>query len=1179
MSYISYLKKSELINLANEVLYSYDNGKFKRVKVNDTYTTRELRKMIQECYPGIAKIEKILAARDEKFNDIKYLNNLIKVENLFKEAEAEAAVVNQTKNNLSKLLKSLNEKFEEERRTAAEINDVVQSINNNNFVEKIFNIPNDENKLVLLLSKIEPDKKLLVEITMKDGQKIYSCLNDYSISALKDLIKNFSTTNFNLNTLFNSPAEVEPINTSDSANLNSINGINLNDVASIRIFKYFNNKAEEFKTYDNVGGAFFKYSLIKYPQLKKILSKYQIFNIKEDKKEFEKSLSDNCLVYALKKSGKFSNVIINSIKTKMIGRMIPKKKLTEISNIYNIEFIIKNIKYNRKDTIKQKKQTSNIPITINLCLFEEHYFLDEYIEGITKYYIDNIDEIEEKCQNITQEDRFTINRIKNSQYICEQNRDSKLSSSYLIQKLFKKNAFEPLTVLDTMSTDTYRYVSKKIDVKTFEINKTDYSPIELIEKNKKSESNKQTIYYADCEADVSTPIHKAYSIAYVKQGTTDYKFIFGDKCIVKFMDDIENNSIVYFHNLGYDSRLFLEQGIKISKNIITKGSKVMSITMNKGHKFITLKDSYCLLSMPLAAFPSSFGLKDIKKEMFPYNYYTFENFKKLNLKGVISEAGRNEIGNKFDTKIFESNIDLIPGCRIDKRTEGPQASKIGDHFDMVKYVKFYNIQDVRILQQGFETFANILISNFNINPFETLTAPSLSNIYFNKHIYANKNIMQYNGILREYIQSAVSGGRCMTRDNQKYHLTCELNDFDAVSLYPSAMHRLYIPTGAPRKLRDEELNFEYLKLNTCGEDDNDKLIKCYIVDINITKINIPRHFPLINYKDIKTNVKRWENKCTNMRVDNITLEDLIKYQGIEFNIIGGICWEGHKDFTIRHEIEKLHNLRCQYKTTNKPLADVIKLIMNSAYGKTIQKPIEDQSIIKSVSKYNSKTKQHEPELDKYLIKNAAYIKQLIPLNTNELETSKHDTRSFRIIKSKSIDTSCSNCLVGELILSMSKRIMNEVMCLAEDLNIPLYYQDTDSMHIDNSRIKELAQKYKEIYGRELIGKNLGQFHCDFDELTNNPRSIESIFLGKKVYIDKLTNDNGDIAYHYRMKGVDLKCVDYVSNEQFNGDIITLYKYLFDHSLTFDLTKTKPRFKMDKNFTVSTINNFSRTLSF
>ena len=249
MSYISHLKKSELIQLANDVLYTFKNGKFKRVKVNESFTTRQLRKMIQECYPGISSIDKILAARDEKFNDISFLINLKNVNNMFKNAEEEA-VINQTKINMTNVIKSLHNRFEEERRIKTEINDVIQSLNSDKFVEKIFNIPNDGNKLVFFLSKIEPNKKLLIEITMKDGQKIFCCLNEYSISTLKELIINYSTTNFNLNTLFNTSDELEPINTSDSANLNTPNGINLNEVESIRIFKYFNKDIEQTKTFE-----------------------------------------------------------------------------------------------------------------------------------------------------------------------------------------------------------------------------------------------------------------------------------------------------------------------------------------------------------------------------------------------------------------------------------------------------------------------------------------------------------------------------------------------------------------------------------------------------------------------------------------------------------------------------------------------------------------------------------------------------------------------------------------------------------------------------------------------------------------------------------------------------------------------------------------------------------------
>ena len=67
-----------------------------------------------------------------------------------------------------------------------------------------------------------------------------------------------------------------------------------------------------------------------------------------------------------------------------------------------------------------------------------------------------------------------------------------------------------------------------------------------------------------------------------------------------------------------------------------------------------------------------------------------------------------------------------------------------------------------------------------------------------------------------------------------------------------------------------------------------------------------------------------------------------------------------------------------------------------------------------------------------------------------------------------------------MILAMSKRIMNEVMTLAEDLKINVYYQDTDSLHIESDKLEELRTVFKNKYNRELIGKNLGQFHSDFE---------------------------------------------------------------------------------------------------
>ena len=75
--------------------------------------------------------------------------------------------------------------------------------------------------------------------------------------------------------------------------------------------------------------------------------------------------------------------------------------------------------------------------------------------------------------------------------------------------------------------------------------------------------------------------------------------------------------------------------------------------------------------------------------------------------------------------------------------------------------------------------------------------------------------------------------------------------------------------------------------------------------------------------------------------------------------------------------------------------------------------------------------------------------------------------------------SLDNPLLGIHVLSMSKRIMNEVMCLAFDIGCHIYYQDTDSMHIEKNDLNMLATEFKKKYDRELIGTDLGQFHSDF----------------------------------------------------------------------------------------------------
>ena len=365
-------------------------------------------------------------------------------------------------------------------------------------------------------------------------------------------------------------------------------------------------------------------------------------------------------------------------------------------------------------------------------------------------------------------------------------------------------------------------------------------------------------------------------------------------------------------------------------------------------KEIILKDSYSLLSKPLSQFPSIFKLETGQKEMFPYKYYTIERLKKN--EGIISEAGKDENKTTWNQQQFEDNLKRI-GADYEDGT-----------FNMKKYAEFYCNQDVRILQQGFNKFREMTLQEpFCMDVDDYISAPALANAYFTKHIYCNDKTYAYAGVVRAFIQRAIYGGRCMTCDNKKWHITKTLNDFDAVSLYPSAMKRLYTCSGTPAELTDEMLSVDYLMKHTADADsqvDSEHHISSYVVDIEITKVNKQLHFPLIVYRDSNTHTNRNENVCCKMTVDNIMLEDLIKFQGIECNIIRGIYWVGEKDFKIRDEIQKLHELRCTYKATKNPMQEIIKLIMNSAYGKCIQKPIDKTVQYCKVQTYKRYTRKY-----------------------------------------------------------------------------------------------------------------------------------------------------------------------------------------------------------------------------
>ena len=321
----------------------------------------------------------------------------------------------------------------------------------------------------------------------------------------------------------------------------------------------------------------------------------------------------------------------------------------------------------------------------------------------------------------------------------------------------------------------------------------------------------------------------------------------------------------------------------------------------------------------------------------------------------------------------------------------------------------------------------------------------------------------------------------------------------------------------------------------------------YVVEIVVSKVDRRLRFPTCRIKGADGRCN-WTNDLVGQTVvvDKWTLEEMVKHQGVEFSVVRGYYYDEGRNYTIGKVIQELYSLRAKYKKEENPIEQIYKLIMNSAYGKTGLRPIDcDVS--------------YQPEKDAFIDTNYNHIKSYTQMPNGQWR--------FEIYKEIHSHYNRQQCAME--ILSVSKKIMNEVMVLAEDLSVDIHYQDTDSMHVPSKDTPRLIEAFRKKFGRNLIGEQLGQFDTDFEfkdawHLSDgryqkvgkggqkNVRAVRSVFLGKKSYLDVLQDDAGNIAYHIRMKSIPSKCLlDHVA--KCYDDPLHFYLHLYNgNPATIDL---------------------------
>jgi len=865
-------------------------------------------------------------------------------------------------------------------------------------------------------------------------------------------------------------------------------------------------------------GAFFKYT----HSTSLDLSRYGVFST-----VVPDNYNDTCLIVALQNSN-IAKEKIESIKHMVKNRVIPKTDLEKICKQLQVSIILKT-----EDSSKGSRNVFGKEYVekVNIGLLDDHYFLIEEVP-ITSFALRNYSELKD---------------IPNFQSIIKQKgkyyeRDEKrfISSFELIKILLEKKdeLLYPITLENQMIASTQFY-----DRVVSEITNLEYDPATCItpvqKKPEKEDKNNYVNMFFDFETCTENE-HVPYLCCLYDGHIT--KTFYGSDCGIKMLSSLRQNTRIIAHNAGYDYRFIVKYLRQI--NEISKGTHLISASGVFGSKNIRveIKDSYNLITMPLIDFTETFNLGNVKKQIMPYSLYTQNNIKN----GFVSIAEALTHVSEADKEQFISNIDKW-NLRCDNNS-----------YDILQYSARYCEIDCEVLAKGYNTFRGWIQKAFNLDTNTILTAASLAHTFFvNSDCYEGVNALS--GVPQLFIQKCVVGGRVMCSENKKNYIPSYVgNDFDATSLYPSAMARLPgFLKGSPKVITN--LSYDWLK-----QQDN------YFVEIVVKSVGIPRKFPLMSYVN-KKGVRTFTNDMIGktMFVDKTTLEDLMEFQKITFSVVRGYYFDEGFNSKINDTIRYVFNERVKAKKEKNDIQMVYKLIMNSGYGKSIMKPVESEFKFFDIYK-------GEEELQTFISRNYNWIKSYTYFGS-----------SVKVEMVKRLSTHSNIAQVGVSILSMSKRIMNEVMCCAEDNGIDIYYQDTDSMHLKDADIPKLGEAFQTKYDRILIGDALGQFHSDFE--LNDCKNIvctRSIFLGKKCYIDELqgTNKNGEkeTGYHIRMKGIPEKVIEYTYKKQGYKNPFDMYEALYKgKEIIFDLTNdgTKANFKFNKNYTINTVIDFKRKIKF
>lgn len=560
---------------------------------------------------------------------------------------------------------------------------------------------------------------------------------------------------------------------------------------------------------------------------------------------------------------------------------------------------------------------------------------------------------------------------------------------------------------------------------------------------------------------------------------------------------LKNIELIAHNGGAYDFHYVLTSMFdpSIIKNLLVRNNDFISYSFTHcGVKF-SVKDSYNFISCSLRNAAKSFLDEQDRKTDFPHH----EMRSAEDLQRVFAEW--ISVDKEIHVNVEKEKM-MISVEHVVKYAENPEYKKLID------WSAKYCVNDVVVLAKVWIRFKQLVYEVFGCHIVDqTHTLAGMSFRLFEANLPVSLpthtgygKIKLYNPLKVDFfnMRAALVGGRCISVNGMHENVVC----LDVKSLYPAAMAYYEQPYGQYRRVTGEvasELGIYY----------------CHVEPVAVKGHGF---FPLkhgkkrdVSYSGVSEAYNEWYTSVDMKigRAEGHTITP-IKFEG---NFVG-YSWK-HKGLIFKDYIEGvLYKLKLRFeKAGEKEKRAIIKLVMNSLWGKFAQKWMD--------TKYDIKT---EADCDM----------------ANEECYKIWDTEWFLVKKHENKKYSSKPVQNGVFTLSWARYHMFVVWQKAVVSGTECLYSDTDSIMVLRKHL--ILDATFELNGRTIpvIGDEMGQLEIEnvFHEL---------LCVGKKQYMGK----HGPLTepeYKKRFKGVPQ---DYITPD--------MYTHLLkskDHTVQVNFLKFK-----------------------